>query len=225
MIVETRQGSATSPRPTLQTDTADTVDARGVIIAHIVNSVGAWGRGFVLAVDKLSPIPRKAYKEMAQRHGGNIPLGETQFCEVEPNLWVANMVAQKGIDKSVDADGVLVDYKALNECLKLVFARSVLLGCDVHVPSGMGSGLAGGDEQMIHSMIETRATCTPLELLERQMKFRPRISLWEFDDKTAASYITTTGALTKPTASPQAIASSVDAAIDIDDLDAMMETL
>jgi len=192
MIVETQKGSATSARPQAS---AGSIDGWGVIIAHLCNSVGAWGRGFVLAVDQLSPIPRTAYKEMARRHKGAathsvpIPLGETQFCEVEPNLWVVNMVAQNGITKDPNGDGCLVDYKALNECLKTVFERAVALRCNVHIPSGMGSGLAGGSEQMIHDIIATRANCTPIDLLEKQMKFVPRITLWEFDDTTASSYV------------------------------------
>ena len=182
MQIVTQKGSATSPRPT--------PTGPGVIIAHLNNLQGRWGAGFVLAVDKLSPIPRKAYKEMAQRHNKNIPLGETQFCEVEPNLWVANMVAQNGIRKDADGDGgCLVEYKALNECLKTVFERAVALRCNVHIPSGMGSGLAGGSKQMIHDIITTRAGSTPIDLLEKQMKFVPQITLWEFDDTTASSYV------------------------------------
>lgn len=193
MIVKIKQGSAISPRPTSD---------HGVIIAHLCNSVSAWGAGFVLAVNQLSAIPRKAYKEMAQRHNKNIPLGETQFCEVEPNLWVANMVAQNGIDKSVDPNGCLVDYKALDRCLRTVFERAVLLGCHVHIPSGMGSGLAGGSEQMIHDLIKTRASNTPIDLLEKQMRFVPHITLWEFQDTAAASYV-------GPTAPKQAMVDSV----------------
>ncbi len=189
MFVETQKGSATSARPTPASSDGD-LPLRGVIIAHIVNSVGAWGRGFVLAVDELSPIPRGAYKEMARRYSKDILLGETQFCEVEPDVWVANMVAQNGIDKTVDPNGCLVDYKALNECLKTTFERAVLLGCNVHVPSGMGSGLAGGSKQMIHGIITNRAI--GIDTLEKHMKFVPRVTMWEFDDITATSYVAST---------------------------------
>ena len=33
------------------------------IIAHICNDIGAWGRGFVLAVSKLSPVPEHRFRE------------------------------------------------------------------------------------------------------------------------------------------------------------------
>jgi hypothetical protein len=33
------------------------------IIAHVCNDIGAWGRGFVLALSKLSPAPERAFRE------------------------------------------------------------------------------------------------------------------------------------------------------------------
>jgi hypothetical protein len=33
------------------------------IIAHVCNDTGAWGRGFVLALSKLSPTPERAFRE------------------------------------------------------------------------------------------------------------------------------------------------------------------
>lgn len=182
MIVESKIGSATEPRPK---------GDQGVIIAHLANNENKWGAGFVLAVNDLSLAAKFAYKALCKDHNNKVPLGITQFVEVEPNLWVANMVAQNGTDKSAVPNGCLVDYKALDQCLRTVFERAILLRCNVHIPNGMGSGLAGGDEQMIHDIIRTRAIVTPIELLERQMEFVPRITLWEFDDTGATSYVPT----------------------------------
>jgi len=177
--IETKTGSATSARPS----------ANGVIIAHLNNNIGGWGKGFVLAVNDLSAIPRKAYKECSQRHLKNIPLGETQFCEVEPNLWVANMIAQNGLDKSKVADGCLVDYNGLQKCLKTVFQRAVVLKCNIHIPAGMGSGLAGGDKKLITDMITAVATSASIFALENAAGFTPTVTLWEFTDTSAASYV------------------------------------
>lgn len=208
MIIQTKSGSATSAKPIPE---GDVTPLQGVIIAHLCNNVGAWGSGFVLAVNDLSLAAKMAYKAFCKDHNNKVPLGTTQFVEVAPNVWIANMIAQDGIDKSAVADGCLVSYSALNTCLKVVCERAVLLGCNVHIPSGMGSGLAGGDEKMIHGIIETRATCTPIDLLERMMKFMPRVTLWEFDDKSAASFV--------PTASKQAMVASVLGSPDGDELD------
>lgn len=178
MQIETKKGSATSAQPNLQ---------NGVIIAHLCNHVGAWGAGFVLAVNDLSFAAKHAYKALCKDHNNDVPLGTTQFVEVKPNVWVANMIAQNGVDKTTNP--CLVDYKALNECLKTVFERAVMLKCSVQIPSGMGSGLAGGSEQMIHDIIKTRAICNEINVLEKQMQFAPIVTLWEFEDTTAASYV------------------------------------
>jgi len=196
MKIETKTGSATSAVP----------GKDGVIIAHLCNNKSRWGAGFVLAVNELSLAAKHAYTALCKEYNNDVPLGITQFVELKPNLWAANMIAQNGIDKSISPNGCLVDYKALNQCLKTTFQRAVLLGCNVHIPSGMGSGLAGGDKQMIHDLIETRAdTLKPGELddLETMLEFVPQITLWDFDDTTAASYVG------KPTASTQSMVSSV----------------
>ncbi len=146
MKIETKTGSATSPRP----------DANGVIIAHLNNHIGAWGRGFVLAVNELSMAAKNAYTALCIDYGKHVPLGTTQFVEIKPNLFVANMIAQNGLDKSKVANGCLVDYSALKKCLETVFYRAVILECNVHIPAGMGSGLAGGSKQVIADMKAAR---------------------------------------------------------------------
>src|SRR5262245_49475582 len=66
------------------------------VIAHVCNDVGAWGAGFVLAVSRRWKAPEEAYRR-AFKEGGGLALGAVQFVPVEPDLTVANMVAQKGI--------------------------------------------------------------------------------------------------------------------------------
>lgn len=181
MPIEIKTGDATAVSRTPK---------NGVIIAHIVNCKGAWGGGFVLALSKMSPIPVAAYKAWHEQSQGDIPMGETQFVEVETGKFVANMCAQ------TLGTGCLVDYRALERCLKVTFLRALRLGYQVHIPAGMGSGLAGGDKAKILGIIEAMKkrtetsskfakwvkehTDTPLEL---------NITLWEFDDTTAESYV------------------------------------
>lgn len=183
--VETKQGDATSPTPS---------GDRGVIIAHLVNRKGLWGAGFVLALDNLSAVPKAAYLGLAQDYGGtgrsgygaNIPLGTTQLVEVKHGLFVINMVAQKTTQTMSD-DPCLVDYNALETCLWKVFQRALMMRSDVHLPEGMGSGLAGGDKHVIIAMINTVAK--RLKDQNTAMSETLNITLWEFDDKTAVSHI------------------------------------
>jgi hypothetical protein len=179
MKVETRTGSATDPHGGPVTD--------GVIIAHLCNHIGAWGKGFVLAIDDLSPAPKVAYQHYAKTHKKQLALGVTQFIEVEPHLFVANMIAQNGIDTSQGS--CLVDYGALNKCLENVFLRAVLLRCNVHIPAGMGSGLAGGSKQMITDLITANASSKSIADTEKVVGFVPTVTLWEFTDVTAKSYV------------------------------------
>lgn len=185
MQIDTQQGSATSAKPTSIADGT----VRGVIIAHLCNNENKWGAGFVLAINDLSLAARNAYRAFCKDHNDQVPLGTTQFVEVQPDVWIANMIAQNGTDKSKVADGCLVDYNALNTCLKTVFERAVRLGCDVYIPSGIGSGLAGGDKSYIHDIIRTNARAAPIHSLEQQIKFVPCVTLWEFQDTTATSYV------------------------------------
>lgn len=177
-MITTIQGDATSPRPDGET---------GVIIAHLCNCLGAWGAGFVLAVNKVSKAPEAAYRALAADYGAGkmsgkqIPLGNVQFVECcldgcDGAYIVANMIAQKGISKG--GGGVLVDYTALRHCLEVVFTRAAALQYEVHIPRGMGSGLAGGDINTILTMIEEVANETGAN-----------VTLWEFTDTNAASYV------------------------------------
>ncbi len=199
-MIKTETGDATSPRP----------NGKGVIIAHICNTLGMWGAGFVKAVDKISRSPQSAYSGLAYDHGSreqhgryvtraNIPIGTLQFVEALPNLWVANMVVQKGTN-SFDSTGNhrrdqvnitslgpfedLVDYAALEKCLAEVFHRAVVLECVVSIPAGMGSGLAGGDKTKIHQIIR-EAYEGEVDTLDNILD----VTLWEFADPSATSFV------------------------------------
>lgn len=174
--IVTKTGSATSPRED---------GKEGLIIAHICNSVGGWGAGFVLAVSKLSKVPEAAYRALAAEHNGQIPIGTLQFVEAKPRIFVANMVTQEGTDPS---KGCLVNYSALKDCLRQTLARAVLLNYHVHMPAGMGSGLAGGDKVTILKLIEQTATQVE-EMTTKVSSHSLNIVLWEFEDKSAASYV------------------------------------
>jgi hypothetical protein len=73
------------------------------IIAHVCNDVGAWGKGFVMALSARWSAPEEAYRawyagrEDAGREENDFALGRIQLVRVEPDLWVANMVGQHGI--------------------------------------------------------------------------------------------------------------------------------
>src|SRR5438105_2337926 len=100
------RGDATSP------------EGEGVkIIAHICNDIGAWGKGFVLALSRRWGKPEAAYRAWHAADGeAGFGLGAVQFVQVEPSIWVANMVAQRGIKRGVS--GPPIRYEAVGQCLQ-----------------------------------------------------------------------------------------------------------
>jgi O-acetyl-ADP-ribose deacetylase (regulator of RNase III) len=114
------------------------------IVAHVCNDIGAWGKGFVVAVSRRWALPEREFRRV--RPG----LGETQLVRVETDVWVANMVGQHGIFRR--AGGPPIRYEALAECLATVAGHAQRLEASVHMPR-IGAGLAGGDWSRIEPMI------------------------------------------------------------------------
>ena len=121
------------------------------IIAHIVNDVGIWRRGFVLALSKLSLWPERGY-DMWAKGNATIPfeLGFVQMVDIEPGLWVANMLAQH--DRHTIAGIPPIRYVALEKCLEHVAASAISRKASVHMPR-IGCGLAGGTWDMVGPIV------------------------------------------------------------------------
>jgi hypothetical protein len=70
------------------------------IICHVCNDIGGWGEGFVLAISKRWKEPQAEYRKWhAAGKESGFALGAVQFVQVEPYIWVANMVGQRGIKR------------------------------------------------------------------------------------------------------------------------------
>lgn len=125
------KGDATSPQ------------AKGnKIIGHICNDLGSWGKGFVLAISKRWAEPEKAYRLWyRERAKNNFALGAMQLIQVKPDVWVANMIGQRGM--KIGSNGIPVRYGAINEALAKLQLSANQLNASVHMPR-IGCGLAGG---------------------------------------------------------------------------------
>jgi len=119
------------------------------IIAHVCNDIGAWGAGFVLAISKRWPQPKAEYlKEKSLR---SLTLGTVSVIQVEPRIWVANMIAQRGI-RTQDGEPP-IRYAVLRQCLGLLAAEAQKLQATVHMPR-IGCGLAGGKWEAVEPLIQ-----------------------------------------------------------------------
>ncbi len=121
------------------------------IIAHICNDIGAWGKGFVMAISNRWPEPESKYKEWQKKKEINdFDMGAVQFVQVEEDLWVANMVGQHDVQPT--EDGPPIRYDAVEECLGKVVDKALSLNATVHMPR-IGCGLAGGRWEEIEPII------------------------------------------------------------------------
>ncbi|MBU2664173.1 macro domain-containing protein [Actinoplanes bogorensis] len=135
------RGDATSPQ------------AKGPkVIAHVCNDLGGWGRGFVLAISKRWPEPERAFRQWHRERARNdFGLGATQLVQVRPDLWVANMVGQRGI-RVARRGPAPVRYEAVEKGLAAVAGHAEGLGASVHMPR-IGCGLAGGRWERIEPLV------------------------------------------------------------------------
>lgn len=124
------------------------------IIAHVCNDIGAWGKGFVLAISKLSTAPERAYREWFKGSAENdFALGAVQFVRLSPELVVANMIGQHGIRKTGGLPPIR--YDAVERALETVGQKALIIGASVHLPR-IGCGLAGGEWDKIEPLIQER---------------------------------------------------------------------
>ena len=118
-----------------------------IIISHICNDIGAWGKGFVLAISKRWKEHKQWYKE-----GEDFALGAVQFVAVEENVWVANIIGQHKIYKDENGNPP-IRYEAVKEGLQQVAEFAQKINAKVQMPR-IGCGLAGGSWDEIEAIIE-----------------------------------------------------------------------
>ena len=122
------------------------------IIAHVCNDTGAWGKGFVLALSKMSSAPERAFREWyAGRENNDFALGAVQFVSVSAEVSVANMIGQHGIRALLGVPPIR--YEAVEMALKTVGKKASTGNASVHLPR-IGCGLAGGEWRKIEPLIE-----------------------------------------------------------------------
>ncbi|BDI30470.1 Appr-1-p processing protein [Capsulimonas corticalis] len=126
-------------------------DSPGIIV-HVCNDIGAWGKGFVMAISKRWKQPEKEARAWFKGER-TLPheLGQTQFVLVEEALWVANLIGQQGIRRTKGVPPIR--YEAVQEGLRRVAEHAQRHRAIVHMPR-IGCGLAGGTWDKIEPIIE-----------------------------------------------------------------------
>lgn len=127
------------------------------IIAHICNDCGKWGKGFVLSISKRWKEPENLYKWWYNTAG--FGLGEVQLVQVENDIFIANMIAQRGIYPVLGIPPIRYEY--VKQCLEKVNRTAINMKASLHMPM-IGSGLAGGDWKIIEKIILETVTVKTL---------------------------------------------------------------
>lgn len=122
------------------------------IIVHCCNDIGAWGSGFVVALSKRWKAPEQYYRGWKECFPEQrLPLGVAQLVKVEPDIYVANMIGQRGVRGPANLSPIR--YFAIADALDEVFQLAVNNECSIHGPR-LGAGLAGGDWKKIENILE-----------------------------------------------------------------------
>jgi hypothetical protein len=146
-----------------------------IVLPHIVNSIGAWGAGFVLPLAKHFPVAEKEYRIWAKGNSeyGSFELGKVQEVFIPSrNVCIANMVGQEGC--GCDSTGrPPIRYSALARCLRQVGVTARDCDAEIHAPA-FGAGLAGGSWDFIEELIkecwcdwDIPVTIYSLEMIQR----------------------------------------------------------
>jgi O-acetyl-ADP-ribose deacetylase (regulator of RNase III) len=111
---------------------------------------------FVLAISRRWPEPESAYRAWYRDRANNdFALGAVQFVQVETDIWVANMIGQRGLRKG--PEGPPIRYEAVSAGLAEVARKAGELQASVHMPR-IGCGLAGGKWERIEPLILAELT-------------------------------------------------------------------
>lgn len=126
---------------------------KDTIITHVVNNGNVMGAGFVIPLCKTYPIIKKEYhkwydkQEYLQNMATPFGLGCTQIVQVEPAVFVANMMAQTLYDRPRP-----LRYNKLCDCMERIIGFVKKKGLSILAPK-FGSELAGGNWQFIEELI------------------------------------------------------------------------
>jgi hypothetical protein len=123
------------------------------MIAHVVDDAGSWRTEFVLALSNRWPQIEDSYRTWIRGRADNtFALGDIQIVDVNHDLSVVNMVAQRRIHASRRIDGP-INYQAFRKCLVTLHIEAASRGASIHMPR-LGSSLADGNWTHIAPLIQ-----------------------------------------------------------------------
>lgn len=114
-------------------------DETPLVIAHVVNDIGKWGRGFTEPLTGKFPFAETTYRRWTNR---GLALGKTLVVPVARRIFVAHMCAQSGVISK--SNPIPFNLDALKQALGPVAEFSNATGCPIWMPK-IGAGLGRGN--------------------------------------------------------------------------------
>lgn len=119
------------------------------IIAQVVNTSGALGRGFGYSLNKNYPVVKTEIDDW-KLDSENFKLGKSNLIKINTDLYIFQMLAQKGIFPKNNE--IPLRYNELRKCLIELRETAKVLNASIHMPA-IGAGQAKGDWDIIIGMI------------------------------------------------------------------------
>lgn len=131
-------------------DATQPIGSGNKIIVHVCNDIGGWGKGFVMALSKKWKQPEIQYR-VWYASKQDFELGAAQFVKVTEDIWVANIIGQRGI--GFDSNGnPPIRYNSIIKALEKVSEFALEQNATIHMPR-IGCGLAGGKWEDVEKII------------------------------------------------------------------------
>lgn len=151
-LLRPREAMPATLRRQIEYVTGDATRPRGSgprVIAHLVNNkTPNWGGAFARALRDEYPVAQEQFRAWADP--AHLQLGSVHVAEVDDDLAVATLVAQRGYG---NAERPRIRYDALRTCLHSLAVSALEREAEVHMPR-IGAGMAGGDWAVIAELID-----------------------------------------------------------------------
>ncbi len=139
----------------LKTIKGDLTQIESGALFQMVNCQNAYGRGLSGALSKKWPIIKESYHKFCGDYKPIHLLGNVNVVKITDELYVFNCFGQLEYGNAAKTKRQYVDYHALSICLKRAkYTIEHFKMASIYFPALFSCGLAGGDPQVVHKLIE-----------------------------------------------------------------------
>jgi hypothetical protein len=120
-----------------------------VVIGHVVNDAGFWGKGFTAPLSEKFPWAERTYRRWAER---GLMLGKTLTVPIGKRLFVSHMCAQHNVFER-NRNPIPFRLNHFSTCARATADFCDAIGASLRLPK-VGAGLGRGNWEEIIMVIE-----------------------------------------------------------------------